>query len=95
MRSYKQSEEQNVVPKDSGGAPPSGGGAGSGGRNTERDFHGEKRSNTHCSITDPDAPLFREGPEKRQGSVFRVRLIRVVLLDAAFIRMAGPGVIPK
>lgn len=32
------------------------------GRNAERDFHGEKRSNeTHESTTDPDARLYRKG----------------------------------
>ena len=31
------------------------------GRNAERDFHGEKRSNeTHASVTDPDARLYRK-----------------------------------
>jgi transposase len=43
-------------PKDGGGSPP---GAG---RNGERDFRGEKRSNeTHASTTDPDARLYRKG----------------------------------
>ncbi len=43
-------------PKDGSGSPPSGG------RNGERDFHKEKRSNeTHASTTDPDARLFRKG----------------------------------
>ena len=43
-----------------GGAPPAGGG-----RNAERDFHGEKRSNqTHASTTDPDARLYRKGTGK-------------------------------
>jgi hypothetical protein len=39
-------------PKDAGeNEPPASGG----GRNCERDFHGEKRSNaTHASTTDPD-----------------------------------------
>ena len=38
---------------------PKGGGAG---RNAERDFHGEKRSNeTHESTTDADARLYRKG----------------------------------
>ena len=38
---------------------PRGGGAG---RNAERDFHGEKRSNeTHESTTDADARLYRKG----------------------------------
>jgi transposase len=35
------------------------------GRNGERDFHGEKRSNsTHASTTDPEAQLYRKGPGK-------------------------------
>ena len=38
---------------------------GSGGRNAERNFHGEKRRNdTHFSTTDPDARLFRKGAGK-------------------------------
>jgi hypothetical protein len=46
-RSYK--------PKDDDASSPS-----SPGRNGERDFHGEKRSNqTHQSTTDPEAKLFR------------------------------------
>ena len=44
-------------PKDGGGSPPDPG------RNGERDFHGETRSNeTHASTTDPDARLIRKGP---------------------------------
>jgi transposase len=44
-------------PKDGIGEPPAAG------RNGERDFHGEKRSNqTHASTTDPDARLYRKGP---------------------------------
>jgi IS5 family transposase len=40
--------------------PPTGGG-----RNPERDFHGERRRNqTHASSTDPDARLFRKGRNK-------------------------------
>jgi len=43
-------------PKDGSGEPPEGG------RNGERDFHKEKRSNeTHASTTDPDARLYRKG----------------------------------
>ncbi len=42
-------------PKDGSGEPPTSG------RNGERDFHGEKRSNeTHASTTDPDARLFKK-----------------------------------
>jgi transposase len=51
---------KSFVPKD--GPPPSDQG---GGRNAERDFHGEKRKNeTHASTTDPDARLFRKGAGK-------------------------------
>jgi transposase len=49
-------------PKDGSGAPPSPG------RNGERNFHNEKRSNdTHASTTDPDARLYRkaDGRESR------------------------------
>ena len=42
-------------PKDGSGAPPGPG------RNSERSFHGEKRSNeTHASTTDPEAKLYRK-----------------------------------
>src|SRR5205814_9079213 len=55
---------KSFVPKD-GGDPPSGTNRGGGGRNAERDFHGEKRKNdTHSSTTDPDARLFRKGAGK-------------------------------
>jgi transposase len=55
---------KSFVPKD-GGDPPSGKGCGGGGRNAERNFHGEKRKNdTHSSTTDPDARLFRKGAGK-------------------------------
>jgi len=56
---------KSFVPRD-GATPPSGRGhGGSGGRNAERNFHGEKRKNdTHSSTTDPDARLFRKGAGK-------------------------------
>jgi transposase len=72
-------------PKDGSGAPPDPG------RNGERDFHGEKRSNeTHASTTDPDARLFRKSSgqpaqlchmghllmENRNGLVVDARLSR-------------------
>jgi len=56
-------------PGEAGGAgvPPEdragGAGGGSGGRNAEVDFKGERRSNaTHRSTTDPEALLYRKGP---------------------------------
>src|SRR3974390_3410617 len=53
---------KSFVPKD-GGDPPAGQGqGGSGGRNAERDFHGEKRKNdTHSSTNGPDARRGRKG----------------------------------
>jgi transposase len=51
---------KSFVPKDGSNPPPAGGG-----RNAERDFRGEKRSNdTHSSTTDPDARLFRKAAGK-------------------------------
>ena len=48
---------KSVRPKDGSGEPPAPG------RNGERDFHGERRTNdTHGSTTDPDARLVRKGP---------------------------------
>jgi transposase len=56
---------KSFVPKDGSKPPPGKGQDGSGGRNVERDFHGEKRKNdTHSSTTDPDARLFRKGAGK-------------------------------
>jgi transposase len=53
---------KSFVPKDGGDPPP---GKDSGGRNAERDFHGQKRKNdTHSSTTDSDARLFRKGAGK-------------------------------
>jgi Transposase DDE domain len=46
-------------PKDGSGEPPDPG------RNGERDFRGEQRTNeTHASATDPEAKLFRKGRGK-------------------------------
>jgi hypothetical protein len=51
--------------KDGSGEPPEPG------RNGERNFHGERRANdTHASITDPDALLFRKGPGKEARLCF-------------------------
>ena len=58
MKSFK--------PKDGSDEPPLGGG-----RNTEADFRGERRSNeTHASTTDPDARLYRKGAGKEAKLCF-------------------------
>jgi transposase len=54
MKSFKPNNENGDEPPASGG-----------GRNAERDFHGERRTNdTHASTTDPDARLYRKGRGK-------------------------------
>jgi Transposase DDE domain len=51
--------------KDGGDEPPSAG------RNGERNFHGEKRSNdTHASTTDPQAKLYKKGRGKEAKLCF-------------------------
>src|SRR6201988_1974829 len=48
------------------------------GRNGERDFHNEKRSNeTHASTADPDARLYRKGP----GQPAKLAYLRHVLME--------------
>ena len=57
---------KSFKPRDGSDEPPAGGG-----RNTEADFHGKKRSNeTHVSTTDPDARLYRKGPGKEAKLCF-------------------------
>ena len=52
-------------PKDGSGEPPDPG------RNGERDFHGERRTNdTHASTTDPEAKLYRKGKGKEAKLAF-------------------------
>lgn len=56
----------SVKSKDRSGEPAQGGG-----RNTEADFHGQKRSNdTHASTTDPDAKLYGKGKGKETKLCF-------------------------
>jgi transposase len=56
---------------DPGNQPPAGGG-----RNAERDFHGERRSNaTHASTTDPEARLLRKGRGKEARLCFMGHLL--------------------
>jgi transposase len=57
-------------PRDGSGEPPAPG------RNGERDFHGERRSNeTHASTTDSEARLFRKGRGKEAKLCFMGHLL--------------------
>ena len=84
MKSFK--------PKDGGDAePPASGG---GGRNVERDFHGEKRTNaTHASTADPDARLFRKGRGKEAKLCHRGHLLMEnrsgLIIDAVLTPATG------
>ena len=73
---------KSFVPKDKGNAPPAppagGNEAAPAGRNAERDFRGETRSNeTHASTTDPDARLYR----KSSGQPARLCYMGHVLME--------------
>ena len=71
---------KSIKPKTGSGEPPADGGgrnqaAGSAtarqGRNTEADFHGQKRPNdTHGSTSDPDARLYKKGKGKEAKLCF-------------------------
>jgi transposase len=59
-------------PKDGSGEPPGPG------RNGERNFHGEKRTNeTHASTTDPEAKLYRKG----HGQASKLAFMGHVLME--------------
>jgi transposase len=59
IKSFKPQSNPDDPPSDNGG------------RNAEVDFHGERRSNqTHASITDPDARLYRKGSGKEAKLCF-------------------------
>jgi len=63
---------KSFQPKDGSGTPPDPG------RNGERDFRGEKRSNeTHQSVTDPEARLYR----KADGQPARLVYLGHVLME--------------
>jgi IS4 transposase len=74
--------------KDGSGEPPAPG------RNGERDFHGERRSNeTHRSTTDDDARLYRKGDGQASRLCFMGHVLMEnrngLAVDAALTRAAG------
>ena len=65
-----------------------------GGRNTEVDFRGEKRSNaTHASTTDPDAKLYRKGPGMEAKLAFLGHALMEnrsgLIVDACLTKVCG------
>ena len=90
MKSVKPKDGSGEAPKDGSGEPPAQGG----GRNTEADFHGQKRSNeTHVSTTDPDARLYRKGQGKEAKLCFMGHGLMEnrhgLLVDACLTRADG------
>jgi len=78
-------------PRDGGNgdAPPPGGG-----RNAERDFRGQKRSNeTHASATDPDARLYRKSDGQSSRLCFMGHVLmenrNALIVDAMLTRAGG------
>ena len=64
------------------------------GRNTERDFRGERRSNaTHASASDGDARLFRKGNGQSSRLCYMGHLLmenrNALIVDAALTRASG------
>ena len=75
-------------PKDGSGEPPGPG------RNGERDFHKEKRSNeTHASTTDPDARLYRKSDGRESRLCFMGHVLMEnrngLAVDAALTHATG------
>jgi len=80
---------KSFVPKDGGDEPPAGAG-----RNAERDFHGERRSNdTHASTTDPEARLARKGKGKEAKLAYAGHLLTEnrhgLIVDACLTAATG------
>jgi transposase len=75
-------------PKDGSGEPPSPG------RNGDRNFHNEKRSNeTHASTTDPDARLYRKADGRESRLCFMGHVLMEnrngLAIDATLTRATG------
>ena len=83
MKSFRPKGEKD----DDEGGPPAG-------RNAERNFRGEKRSNeTHASTTDPDAKLYRKGNGRESRLCFMGHLLmenrHALVVDAELTRAGG------
>jgi len=83
---------KSFQPKVGGGDGP--GPASGTGRNAERNFRGEKRSNeTHASTTDPDARLYRKSPGQAAKLCYMGHLLienrNCLIVDAETTRATG------
>lgn len=89
-------------PAANGQTPAEAGPAGTDkGRNAEVNFHGSKRSNeTHASVTDPDARLYRKGEGKEarlcsMGHALMENRNGLVAEPASPMRTATPDATPR
>jgi len=89
LKSFRpKSPPSGADPRDGAGEPLGPG------RNAERDFHGERRTNdTHASTTDPDARLFRKGSGKGARLCFMGHALMEnrhgLIVDAITTRASG------
>lgn len=86
MKSFRP-KDQDDDPRSDDGAPPAG-------RNAERDFRGEKRSNkTHASTSDPDAKLYRKGNGQSSRLCFMGHVLmenrNALIVEAALTQASG------
>jgi len=89
MKSFVPKSLPPARPGDGGDEPPAGAG-----RNAERDFHGERRSNdTHASTTDPEARLARKGKGKEAKLAYAGHLLTEnrhgLIVDACLTAASG------
>ena len=87
MKSFRPKDEPDDAPRDEDGAPPAG-------RNAQRNFRGEKRSNkTHASRTDPDAKLYRKGNGQSSRLCFMGHVLmenrNALIVEAALTQASG------
>lgn len=81
--------QKSFQPKDEPPNPGSGDG-----RNDDRDFHGQKRSNdTHASRTDPEARLTRKGKGKESRLAFQANVLMEnrngLIVDTEVVQPSG------
>ena len=91
MKSFRAKDDPEDDRGDDDASPAPGTSAG---RNTERDFRGEKRSNqTHASTTDPDAKLYRKGNGQSSRLCFMGHLLmenrHALIVDAELTQAGG------
>ncbi len=94
MKSFRPKDGAGEGPGDGPGEGPGEGGRPPAGRNAERDFRGERRSNeTHASTSDPDAKLYRKANGQSSRLCYMGHLLmenrNALVVDAELTRAGG------